>query len=199
MPHALLLFAHRAWLRRSPCCGSAAGSLPRAAAPKVTVATPLSPRSPAISTSTREGSSPRDRRSPARVSGYLQEIYFQKRTSSKKGQDLFLIDPRTYTATFDQAKARIKLYESKYEFAKSSRARASERLLKSGAGTQETFESDVATEGESLAAIESAKADAEVARLNVEFTKIQAEIGGRIDRAFVTRGNLIQSGAGAPA
>lgn len=198
MPHALLLLALMALASALAGCGSAAGSLPPPQPPKVTVATPLSREVRDVDEYTGRIEAPETVEVRARVSGYLQEIYFQEGDIVKKGQDLFLIDPRTYSATFDQAKARIKLYESKYEFAKSSRAR-SERLLKSGAGTQETYESDVATEGESLAAIESAKADAEVARLNVEFTKIQAEIGGRIDRAFVTRGNLIQSGAGAPA
>lgn len=197
MPHALLLLALMALASALAGCGSAAGSLPPPQPPKVTVAPPLSREVRDVDEYTGRIEAPETVEVRARVSGYLQEIYFQEGDIVKKGQDLFLIDPRTYVATLDQASARIKLYESKYEFAKSSRAR-SERLLKSGAGTQETFESDVATEGESLAAIESAKADAEVARLNVEFTKIQAEIGGRIDRAFVTRGNLIQSGAGAP-
>jgi RND family efflux transporter MFP subunit len=132
----------------------------------------------------------------ARVSGYLQDIYFKDGDYVKKGQPLFLIDPRTYDAELEQAKARVALYSAKYNLARIVRTR-NEALLKAKAVSQEEFDQADATEKEALAARMSAEADTETNRLNVEFTKINAEIDGRIDRTFVTRGNLVQSGPGA--
>jgi RND family efflux transporter MFP subunit len=40
----------------------------------------------------------------------------------------------------------------------------------------------------------SAEADAERNKLNLEFTRVNAEIAGRIDRRLVTKGNLVESG-----
>jgi len=191
----LLLIASGALLPLAGC-GSAAGSLPPPQPPKVTVATPLEREVRDVDEFTGRTESVQTVEVRPRVSGYLQEIFFDEGGYVKRGDPLFLIDPRTYQAAYDQAVAKIKLYEAKYLYAKSVRVR-SEKLVANNSVSREEYEQNVAAENEALAEMRSAEADAESARLNLEFTKINAEIAGRIDRAFVTRGNLVLSAPNA--
>jgi RND family efflux transporter MFP subunit len=174
-------------------CNSAAGSLPPPQPPKVTVAMPLVRTVRDIDEYTGRIDAPETVEVRARVSGYLEEIYFNDGDHVKAGDPLFLIDPRTYKAALDQAEAKIRLYNAKYLYAKSVRVR-NEKLVANNSVTREEYEQSVAAENEALAERNSAEADAESARLNLEFTKINAEITGRIDRRLVTKGNLVQSG-----
>ena len=43
----------------------------------------------------------------ARVEGYLEKMLFDEGTYVKKGQTLFIIDPRLYKANVESAKARL--------------------------------------------------------------------------------------------
>jgi len=174
-------------------CGAAAGGLPEPQPPKVSIAAPLERDVRDIDEYTGRVEARETVEVRARVSGYLQEVYFQDGDYVEKGQPLFLIDPRTYQAEYDQALARINLNNAKYIYAKSVRVR-NEKLVANKSVPQEEYEQSVASENEALAALESAKADAETNRLNLEFTHVNAEIAGRIDRTYVTKGNLVQSG-----
>lgn len=177
-------------------CNSATGNLPEVQLPEVTISQPVSREVRDIDEYTGRIEASQTVEVRSRVSGYLQDIFFQDGDFVKKGQPLFLIDPRTYEAELAQAKARVALYNAKYHLAQTVRAR-NEALLRAKAVSQEEYDQADAAEKESLAARTSAEADTETNRLNVEFTKINAEIDGRIDRTFVTRGNLVQSGPGA--
>jgi RND family efflux transporter MFP subunit len=177
-------------------CNNAAGSLPPPQPPKVTVATPLVRTVRDADEYTGRVEAPQTVEVRARVSGYLEAVYFNDGDYVKAGDPLFLIDPRTYKAALDQAEAKIRLYDAKYLYAKSVRMR-NEKLVANNSVTREEYDQSVAAENEALAERNSAEADAESARLNVEFTKINAEIAGRIDRRYVTKGNLVQSGPGA--
>jgi RND family efflux transporter MFP subunit len=177
-------------------CNMASGSLPPPVPPKVTVAEPLVSEVRDIDEYTGRVDAIETVEVRARVSGYLQEVFFKDGDFVEKGAPLFQIDPRTYQAEFDQARARINLADAKYQFARAKKAR-DEVLVRSSAVSKEEFEQSVAAENEALAARRSAEADTETNRLNLEFTKINAEIAGRIDRTFVTPGNMIQTGAGS--
>jgi RND family efflux transporter MFP subunit len=174
-------------------CTSAAGSLPKPQPPKVTVALPLVRQVRDADEYTGRIEAKETVEVRARVTGYLQEIYFNDGDYVNSGDPLFLIDPRTYKAALDQAEATIRVYEAKYLYAKSVRLR-NEKLVANNSVTREEYEQSVAAENQALAEKNSAEADAESARLNLQFTKINAEISGRIDRRYVTKGNLIQSG-----
>jgi RND family efflux transporter MFP subunit len=174
-------------------CGTAGAGLPPPQPPKVTVAAPLSHEVRDVDEYTGRIEAVQTVDVRSRVTGYVQEIYFEEGGFVKPGDPLFLIDPRTYQAEYDQAVAKIRLYDAKYVYAQSVRKR-NEKLVANRSVTQEEFEQSVASENEALAARRSAEADAESARLNLEFTRVNAEIGGRIDRAFITKGNLVQSG-----
>ena len=126
----------------------------------------------------------------ARVSGYLQSVHFKDGTEVNKGDLLFVIDPRPYQAELDRAAAELKQAESRLELAINELARA-ERLLKSKAISEEEADSRSKAKREAEAAIESARASVEVAKLNLEYTHITAPINGRIGRKLITEGNLV--------
>jgi RND family efflux transporter MFP subunit len=129
----------------------------------------------------------------ARVSGYLQSIHFKDGAMVKKGELLFVIDPRPYQAEVDRVTAELQLAQARLELAKSDYARA-QKLLEFRAISQEEADTRAATERQAQEAVEAARAAVKAAKLNVEFTRVTAPISGRISRRLVTEGNLINGG-----
>ncbi len=131
----------------------------------------------------------------ARVTGYLQEIHFKDGEEVKKGDLLFVIDPRPYQAELDRWQAELKQAETRLELASNEAARA-ETLLKTKAISEEEADSRNKLVTQTLAAIQSGRAMVDTARLNVEYTRITAPISGRVGRKLITEGNLVNSGMG---
>jgi RND family efflux transporter MFP subunit len=130
----------------------------------------------------------------ARVNGYLQSVHFKDGQVVKKGDLLFVIDPRPYQAELDRVTAELQLAEARLELAKSDYARA-QKLLQFRAISQEEADTRLATERQAEESVQAARAGVTAARLNVEFTRITAPITGRIGRKLVTEGNLINGGS----
>ncbi|MGZ5057132.1 MAG: efflux RND transporter periplasmic adaptor subunit [Methylobacter sp.] len=133
----------------------------------------------------------------ARVSGYLEKVNFKAGDKVHKGDLLFLIDPKPFTAQLNYAEAELERAKSRHELAKNDFSRA-ERLFRSKAISEEEYDARSKGLRETVAAVESAKANVYTARLNLEFTKVHSPIDGRIGRELITAGNLV-SGGGADA
>lgn len=131
----------------------------------------------------------------ARVSGYLQSVNFRDGAEVKKGDVLFVIDPRPYQADLDRAMGELQDAQTKYELASNDMARA-ERLLKARAISVEEADSRSKAVRTTEAAIQSAQAGVEIARLNMEYTRVTAPISGRIGRKMITEGNLVNGNQG---
>ena len=130
----------------------------------------------------------------SRVYGTLQTIGFQDGDFVEKDKTvLFTIDPREYEAIHEQSKSRIALNDAKLELAKAKLAR-NEKLVQTNVVSQEEYEETVAAVKEVQAAIAAATADAARTAIDVEYTTILAPISGRIDRAYVSLGNLVTGG-----
>src|SRR6266436_4816183 len=135
----------------------------------------------------------------ARASGYLDKVHFKEGKEVKKGDLLFTIDPRPYQAEYDRADAEHQRAISQSALAMNDFERA-KRLIATKAISEEDYDTKGKTYTAAQAAVMSAKAASNLARLNLEFTEIHAPISGRISRTVVTEGNLISggvSGAGA--
>jgi multidrug efflux system membrane fusion protein len=133
----------------------------------------------------------------ARVSGYLEKVNFKAGAKVKKGDLLFLIDPKPFSAQLQYAEAELERAKAKRELAKNDLERA-ERLFSGKAISEEEHDARSKGSREAVAAVQSAEANVYTARLNLEFTKIRAPIDGRIGRELITEGNLV-SGGGADA
>lgn len=132
----------------------------------------------------------------AKISGYMQAVKFNDGDLVKAGDLLFLIDTSTYQAQYDQAVANANLYKAKYELAKTTLAR-NDKLVGSGAISQELYDESVAAVNESDAAVKAAEAQTAARKVDLDYCTITAAIDGRIDRTYVTQGNLVQGGAGS--
>lgn len=141
----------------------------------------------------------------ARVFGYLKTIEFKDGDQVtgpeigpdgeelKEGQILFTIEPDEYKAIHEQSLSRIELNAANLELAKAKLARNAS-LVKSGAVTREEYEESIAAVKSAEATIAAARADANRTAVDLKYTVVRAPISGRIDRALVTKGNLLTGG-----
>ena len=130
-----------------------------------------------------------------RVSGYITEIHFEAGAIVKKGDLLYVIDPRPYQADFDRAAAEVDRMDAQLKLAQIELNRAKELRDKTTISASE-FDQKAATYQGSAAAKSSAEAAKNSAALNLEFTQIKSPIDGRVSDARITLGNLVQPGAG---
>jgi len=130
-----------------------------------------------------------------RVSGYITEIHFEAGAIIKKGDLLYVIDPRPYQADFDRATAESERMQAQLKLSQIELDRAKELRAKNTISASE-FDQKAATYQGSAAAARSAEAAKNSAELNLEFTQIKSPIDGRVSDARITLGNLVQPGAG---
>jgi RND family efflux transporter MFP subunit len=130
-----------------------------------------------------------------RVSGYITEIHFEAGAIIKKGDLLYVIDPRPYQADFDRAAAELDRTQAELKLSQIELDRAKELRAKTTISASE-FDQKAATYQGSSAAARSAEAAKSSAALNLEFTQIKSPIDGRVSDARITVGNLVQPGEG---
>src|SRR5438034_11556430 len=130
-----------------------------------------------------------------RVSGYITEIRFEAGAIVKKGDLLYVIDPRPYQADFDRAKAEVDRMDAQLKLAQIELNRAKELRDKNTISASE-FDQKAATFQGAAAAKSSAEAAKNAAALNLEFTQIKSPVDGRVRDQRITLGNLVQPGAG---
>lgn len=128
-----------------------------------------------------------------RVSGYVQRVAFTEGAEVRKGDVLFAIDPRPYAAELARAQAQLEAARTRLTLAGSEVARA-QRLLAAQAISREEFDARTSGRAEGDANVRAAEAALAAARLNLEWTTVRAPISGRVGRAEVTAGNLVQTG-----
>jgi RND family efflux transporter MFP subunit len=140
----------------------------------------------------------------ARVKGLLTAIHFKEGAEVKKGELLYEIDQREYITAekkakseLERSKADVLNWEAQIELAKAELERAT-TANKSGVGSKTDLDKakaqlDVnkAQKDAAIASVDSAEAALQTARIQLGYTKIYAEIDGRISQTRVTRGNLV--------
>ena len=179
-----------------PLCGGCNGTAPVAAeqpVPKVTVAAVVSQETIDADEYTGRTEASEIVEVRARVFGYLKTIEFKDGDFVTEGQTLFTIEPDEYEAIHQQSVSRIELNTAKNNLAKANLARK-EKLVPTGTITREEYDELVAAVKETEAMITAAKADADRTAVDLKYTVIKAPISGRIDRALVSKGNLLTGG-----
>jgi len=126
----------------------------------------------------------------SRITGYLTKVAFRDGQFVAKGDPLYEIDERPYAAQLAAAAGTVEQLMGQQKFLKVQVERY-EKLVGKGAASQQEFDSYTAKLDENVGALAAAKAQHEVARLNVEFCSIAAPIDGQISRTQLQVGNLI--------
>ncbi|MDE3016894.1 MAG: efflux RND transporter periplasmic adaptor subunit [Pseudomonadota bacterium] len=117
------------------------------------------------------------------VSGVIEKVHFRDGALVKKGQLLFTIDPRPYAAALQAAAARAAFAGAQFRRAA---ALIADKAIPQSEYDQRKNDADVA------------QAALATARLNLDYTAVEAPISGRAGRAEITVGNLVESGSSAP-
>lgn len=173
-------------------------------------ATPAAPPAPSVEVTTLE---PQDIRSWTNfsgrlsavesaaikplVSGTIHQVLFEEGQLVKKGDPLFLIDPRPHQATLKRAEAQLATARSRAKLAEDELKRA-QQLVSSKLVSQSVFDSAFSDSQVAQAAVLEAESALSQAKLNLEYAHISAPINGRVGRAELTVGNVVEAGANAP-
>jgi multidrug efflux system membrane fusion protein len=125
-----------------------------------------------------------------RVGGYVESVQFAEGARVAQGDLLFQIDPRPFKAEVERLSAERDRAAAELSLAHSYADRA-ERLLAQNATSREEYEQLAANASVAQAKLAAARAALEAAQLNLSFTRVTAPIAGRVSRAVVTAGNLV--------
>lgn len=126
----------------------------------------------------------------ARITGVVTQVLFRNGQDVREGQPLFIIDPRPYRATLEQAEAQIASARATLTNAKSVAARSAD-LVKVQAVSKEELENDQAQVRTAQASLQAAIANADNARLNLSFTTVRAPVSGRVSDKRVSLGDQV--------
>lgn len=129
----------------------------------------------------------------ARVEGYLERMTFEEGTFVKKGQVLFVIDPRQYQAKADKAKAQLKKDQAQERKAKHDLERI-RPLYEQNAASQLDLDNAVAAYESAQAAVGMSRADLDQALMELDYTVVRSPISGNISERLVDLGTLVGAG-----
>lgn len=126
------------------------------------------------------------------VAGRITERRFQDGENLKKGQLLFVIDPRPFKAQLDSAQANLAQAKAALELAKIQFAR-DEELVGTRAISKQDYDTKKSTVDVNEAQVEAAQAAIETAQVNLDYCYIHSPIDGRAGARLVDVGNVVQA------
>ncbi len=133
----------------------------------------------------------------SRVRGHIKKVHFNDGDVVKVGQPLFDLDPAPFEADVRQAEAQAKAYEAQKGVAERDVERYSS-LIKQGGATKQQLEKAQADADSYDAQIAARMAQVERYKLDLKYAKITAELAGKISKAALTEGNLVNAGGSDP-
>ena len=126
----------------------------------------------------------------ARVEGYLERMLFAEGTYIKKGQTLFIIDPKLYRARVDKAKAQLN--KAKAQALKAQRDLERIRpLYEQNAASQLDLDNAIASYESAAADVAVSEADLTQAEMTLRYTTVQSPVSGYISERSVDIGTLV--------
>jgi membrane fusion protein (multidrug efflux system) len=127
------------------------------------------------------------------ITGIIQARLFQEGATVKAGQPLYQIDPATYQASFDQAKAQLAYAQANVQTTRLKAERYADLVKINGVAKQDSDDA-AAAYGQAVALVAQDAASLESARINLGYTRITSPITGRIGTSSFTQGALVTTG-----
>lgn len=131
------------------------------------------------------------------VTGTVTEIKFEDGQDVAKGDVLYVIDPAPYEAAVAQANADLSAAKSQAEFAQKQLERA-KGLMETNAISKDLLDERTNAARVAKNNIDAANARLRDSKINLDRAYVKAPIAGRVGRAEITEGNLVQAGPNAP-
>ncbi len=129
--------------------------------------------------------------------GHIEKIHFHDGDDVKQGDLLIELDPRPFRSAIEECLAQAKALEARKIAADKNVIRTTELLKRNAISAQE--QEQIVADALALDAEWKAKLQqAETLKLDLEYSRIVAPIGGRISRAMLTEGNLVNAGGSDP-
>ncbi|WP_231959637.1 efflux RND transporter periplasmic adaptor subunit [Thalassospira indica] len=131
------------------------------------------------------------------VSGAIVEILFEDGELVNEGDILAVIDPRSYQAAVDEARAELAAAQQNLSLAKKEKERA-EKLVSNGTVSKRVYDERLSTHQVAQSDVSRAKAKLELAEIQLDHAYVKAPINGRVSRVELTVGNQVNAGPNAP-
>lgn len=126
----------------------------------------------------------------ARVEGFLEKMLFEEGTYVKKGQPLFIIDPKLYEARVNKAKAQLN--KDKAMALKADRDLKRIRpLYEQNAASQLDLDNAIASYESATASVAMSEADLTQAETALSYTTVSSPLSGYISERSVDIGTLV--------
>jgi membrane fusion protein (multidrug efflux system) len=126
----------------------------------------------------------------ARVPGLLLKRNYEEGATVRAGQSLYQLDAATYEAAAARAEADVSAAEARFSAAQRNAART-KPLLAARAASQKDVDDVVSAEEVAAADVKAARARLREARLNLEYTRVEAPIHGLTSRSLKSEGSLV--------
>ena len=124
------------------------------------------------------------------VSGLVTEILFADGAEVQKGDKLFTIDPRPFQATYNAALARYTQEKAKAAF-DTTQLHRNQKLSERQVVSPQDLDSSRSAEQASQAAVDAFRADAETAKINLDYCSIASPVTGRASKHLADVGNIV--------
>lgn len=131
------------------------------------------------------------------VNGIILKRNFTEGSLVREGSTLYQIDPAQYQASLNSAKASLEKAQANATVAKATAERY-RALLPSNAVSKQEYDQANASYKQAIADVAAAKAAVNTASINLNYTKVNAPISGRIGKSSVTAGALVTANQATP-
>ncbi|MBV9490417.1 MAG: efflux RND transporter periplasmic adaptor subunit, partial [Verrucomicrobia bacterium] len=127
------------------------------------------------------------------VSGRVTEVHFNDGQEVKKGDLLFVIDPRPFQADLEQAQGQLQADQGQLQLTQRNLGR-DEQIGKQRFVSEQQLDQDRTQVQNYQGAVTKDQAAIDLAKLNLEYCYVRAPINGRTGRRLVDPGNYVSTG-----